>query len=120
MPQMCASLTKLGLPTNAPLDNRRLALDVAAVLVRWEQQRLCGPPPVPAVGPNTPGLSVDLRVINIWTLYFLVLVLVLALTQPATCVRLAVAGSTCFPPDDAGALGAAAPVRPSPCACGKA
>ena len=50
VPQMCASLTKLGLPTNAPLENRKLALDVAALLIQWEQQRLSGLPSVPAVG----------------------------------------------------------------------
>ena len=49
---MCASLTKIGLPTSAHLDNRRLALDVAALLVRWEQQRLSGPPSQPEVRPN--------------------------------------------------------------------
>ena len=49
MPQMCASLTKLGLPTNAPLDNRKLALDVAALLIQWEQQCLSGPPSMPTV-----------------------------------------------------------------------
>ena len=50
VPQMCASLTKLGLPTNAPLDNRRLALDVASTLILWEQQRLSGPPALALVG----------------------------------------------------------------------
>ena len=49
VPQMVSSLMKLGLPQNAMLENRRLAIDLAALLVRWEQQRLTSPPPGPQV-----------------------------------------------------------------------
>ena len=62
VPQMCASLTKIGLPTSAHLDNRRLALDVAALLVRWEQQRLAGPPSQPQVSSLVTTSAVRVRV----------------------------------------------------------
>lgn len=47
---MVTSLMKLGLPQNALLENRRLAIDLAALMVRWEQQRLTSPPTPLQVG----------------------------------------------------------------------
>ena len=44
MPQMVNSLMKLGLPQAASLENRRLAIDLAALVVHWEKQRIDGPP----------------------------------------------------------------------------
>ena len=44
MSQMVNSLMKLGLPQGASLENRRLAIDLAALVVHWEQQRIEGPP----------------------------------------------------------------------------
>ena len=41
---MVNSLMKLGLPQGASLENRRLAIDLAALVVHWEQQRIEGPP----------------------------------------------------------------------------
>ena len=41
---MVTSLMKLGLPQNAALENRRLAIDLAALMVRWEVQRITQPP----------------------------------------------------------------------------
>lgn len=55
VPQMVSSLMKLGLPQNAALENRRLAIDLAALLVRWEQQRLTSPPPAPAADQQVSG-----------------------------------------------------------------
>lgn len=45
MSQMVNSLMKLGLPQGASLENRRLAIDLAALVVHWEKQRLHGPAP---------------------------------------------------------------------------
>lgn len=40
--QMVNSLVKLGLPSNASLENRRLAIDLAGLVIYWEQRRLKG------------------------------------------------------------------------------
>ena len=39
VPQIINSLSRLGLPTNAPPENRRLALDLVALVVDWEIKR---------------------------------------------------------------------------------
>jgi transformation/transcription domain-associated protein len=44
VPQMVTGLTRLGLPTNSVLENRRLSIDLAAMMMAWERQRLSGPP----------------------------------------------------------------------------
>ena len=36
---MVNGLMKLGLPQNASLENRRLSLDLAGLVVHWEHQR---------------------------------------------------------------------------------
>ena len=45
---MVNGLMKLGLPQNASLENRRLSLDLAGLVVHWEHQRVAdrrnGPP----------------------------------------------------------------------------
>eukprot|EP00899_Mesostigma_viride_P026573 jgi/Mesvir1/70/Mv13673-RA.2 len=40
VPQMVHSLARLGLPQNAPLENRKLAIDLVALILTWEKQRL--------------------------------------------------------------------------------
>ena len=48
VPQMVNGLMKLGLPQNASLENRRLSLDLAGLVVHWELQRIAeatGSPP---------------------------------------------------------------------------
>jgi hypothetical protein len=40
VPQMVNGLMKLGLPQNATLENRRLSLDLAGLVVHWEHQRI--------------------------------------------------------------------------------
>ncbi len=40
MTQMVNGLMKLGLPQNATLENRRLSLDLAGLVVHWEQRRI--------------------------------------------------------------------------------
>lgn len=40
MTQMVNGLMKLGLPQNASLENRRLSLDLAGLVVHWEQRRI--------------------------------------------------------------------------------
>lgn len=37
---MVNGLMKLGLPQNASLENRRLSLDLAGLVVHWEHQRI--------------------------------------------------------------------------------
>ena len=44
MPQLVSSLLKLGMPPNATLENRRLALDLAALVLHWERQSLAAAP----------------------------------------------------------------------------
>uniref|UniRef100_A0A7I4F837 Non-specific serine/threonine protein kinase n=1 Tax=Physcomitrium patens TaxID=3218 RepID=A0A7I4F837_PHYPA len=39
VPQMVNSLSRLGLPQNTPLENRRLAIDLAGLVVMWEKRR---------------------------------------------------------------------------------
>eukprot|EP00963_Diacronema_lutheri_P006687 scaffold587_cov339-Pavlova_lutheri.AAC.11 len=39
VPQMVNSLSRLGLPQNSPQDNRKLSLDLAHLVVSWEQKR---------------------------------------------------------------------------------
>lgn len=40
VPQMVNSLTKLGLPQTSVLENRRLAIDLTKLIVRWEKRRM--------------------------------------------------------------------------------
>ena len=42
-PQMINMLSKLGLPQNSSAENRRLAIDMASLIVQWEQRRLATP-----------------------------------------------------------------------------
>ncbi|KAJ7563398.1 hypothetical protein O6H91_03G108600 [Diphasiastrum complanatum] len=39
VPQMVNSLSRLGLPQNTPTENRRLAIDLAGLVVAWERRR---------------------------------------------------------------------------------
>ncbi|CAM6100600.1 unnamed protein product [Calypogeia fissa] len=39
VPQMVNSLSRLGLPQNSPNENRRLAIDLAGLVVSWEKRR---------------------------------------------------------------------------------
>jgi transformation/transcription domain-associated protein len=39
VPQMVNSLSRLGLPQNTPPENRRLAIDLAGLVVMWEKRR---------------------------------------------------------------------------------
>jgi transformation/transcription domain-associated protein len=39
VPQMVNSLSRLGLPQNSPPENRRLAIELAGLVVAWEKQR---------------------------------------------------------------------------------
>ncbi|KAG6555625.1 hypothetical protein Mapa_002860 [Marchantia paleacea] len=39
VPQMVNSLSRLGLPQNSPNENRRLAIDLAGLVVAWEKRR---------------------------------------------------------------------------------
>jgi hypothetical protein len=39
MPQMINTLSRIGMPTTATLENRKLSLDLAGLLLRWEAQR---------------------------------------------------------------------------------
>ena len=39
VPQMVNSLSRLGLPSNTTAENRRLAIDLAGLVVSWERQR---------------------------------------------------------------------------------
>lgn len=39
VPQMVNSLSRLGLPYNTAAENRRLAIDLAGLVVNWEKQR---------------------------------------------------------------------------------
>eukprot|EP00252_Welwitschia_mirabilis_P021819 TRINITY_DN5712_c0_g1_i1.p1 TRINITY_DN5712_c0_g1~~TRINITY_DN5712_c0_g1_i1.p1 ORF type:complete len:3567 (+),score=681.06 TRINITY_DN5712_c0_g1_i1:1467-10703(+) len=39
VPQMVNSLSRLGLPQNSPPENRRLAIELAGLVVSWEKQR---------------------------------------------------------------------------------
>lgn len=39
VPQMINSLTRLGIPHNSTVENRRLAIEVAGLVVAWERQR---------------------------------------------------------------------------------
>ncbi|KAJ7564762.1 hypothetical protein O6H91_02G032300 [Diphasiastrum complanatum] len=39
VPQMVNSLSRLGLPQNTPTENRRLAIDLAGLVVSWERRR---------------------------------------------------------------------------------
>jgi transformation/transcription domain-associated protein len=36
---MINTLSRIGMPTNATLENRKLSLDLAGLLLRWEKQR---------------------------------------------------------------------------------
>eukprot|EP00958_Prasinococcus_capsulatus_P028071 scaffold6247_cov416-Prasinococcus_capsulatus_cf.AAC.17 len=42
VPQMVNSLSRLGLAPNSPPENRRLALDLANLIIRWDEQRIAG------------------------------------------------------------------------------
>ena len=48
MTQMVNGLMKLGLPQNATLENRRLSLDLAGLVVHWEQRRIAESEAAPA------------------------------------------------------------------------
>ena len=39
VPQMINTLSRIGMPTNATLENRKLSLDLAGLLLRWEKHR---------------------------------------------------------------------------------
>ena len=65
--QIINSLSKLALATNSQLENRKLAIDLAALLVRWEERRIAehiakwgddppSPPPEPAA-PAAPAAA---------------------------------------------------------------
>lgn len=61
MTQMVNGLMKLGLPQNASLENRRLSLDLAGLVVHWEQRRIADAEAAPAaVGTmlRPPSLSI--------------------------------------------------------------
>jgi hypothetical protein len=49
---MVGSLMKLGLPGTASLDNRRLALDIVALVLSWERQFRAAPGPAQAGRPG--------------------------------------------------------------------
>jgi transformation/transcription domain-associated protein len=44
---MVNGLMKLGLPQNAPMENRRLALDLVGLVIHWEQRRIADSEPAP-------------------------------------------------------------------------
>ena len=46
VPQMVGALMKLGLPSGATSENRRLSLDIVALVLTWERQ--CRAPPAAA------------------------------------------------------------------------
>ena len=48
---MVNQLQRLGLPPNASPEQRRLALDLAAVIISWEQRRRASTAPVTPVPP---------------------------------------------------------------------
>ena len=48
VPQMVGALMKLGLPSGASLENRRLSLDIVALVLSWERQRRAPLPPAQA------------------------------------------------------------------------
>lgn len=57
MTQMVNGLMKLGLPQNAALENRRLSLDLAGLVIHWEQRRIAEAEAAPAlvtIHPCTP------------------------------------------------------------------
>lgn len=39
LPAIVNSLSRLGLPGNAPLESRKLAADLALLIIKWEQKR---------------------------------------------------------------------------------
>ncbi|XP_049383285.1 uncharacterized protein LOC125847672 isoform X2 [Solanum stenotomum] len=60
VPQMVNSLSRLGLPYNTTAENRRLAIELAGLVVNWERQRQSEMKIVPAndgTGQNADGLS---------------------------------------------------------------
>ncbi|KAJ8545743.1 hypothetical protein K7X08_018326 [Anisodus acutangulus] len=60
VPQMVNSLSRLGLPYNTTTENRRLAIELAGLVVNWERQRQSEMKIVPAndgTGQNADGLS---------------------------------------------------------------
>ncbi|PHT91150.1 hypothetical protein T459_06263 [Capsicum annuum] len=60
VPQMVNSLSRLGLPYNTTAENRRLAIELAGLVVNWERQRQNEMKIVPAndgTGQNADGLS---------------------------------------------------------------
>lgn len=60
VPQMVNSLSRLGLPYNTTAENRRLAIELAGLVVNWERQRQSEMKIIPAndgTGQNADGLS---------------------------------------------------------------
>jgi transformation/transcription domain-associated protein len=61
VPQMVNSLSRLGLPQNTPPESRKLAIDLAGLVVQWEKRRLeeaeNPPPPVAGAPQNPEGVS---------------------------------------------------------------
>lgn len=68
VPQMVNSLSRLGLPQNTPPESRKLAIDLAGLVVQWEKRRLeeaeNPPPPPPQIpgGPQNPEGVLDMDV----------------------------------------------------------
>ncbi|BDA47386.1 probable transcription-associated protein 1 [Coccomyxa sp. Obi] len=61
MTQMVNGLMKLGLPQNASLENRRLSLDLAGLVVHWEQRRIADAEAAPAAAAQAQPLSLKRR-----------------------------------------------------------
>lgn len=52
---MVGSLMKLGLPGSASLENRRLSLDIVALVLAWERQFRATPAAPPQARSKAPG-----------------------------------------------------------------
>ncbi|EPS61409.1 hypothetical protein M569_13388, partial [Genlisea aurea] len=59
VPQMVNSLSRLGLPFNTAAENRRLAIELAGLVVGWEKQRLNDLKKGPNDGPNQSADSLN-------------------------------------------------------------
>jgi transformation/transcription domain-associated protein len=64
VPQMVNSLSRLGLPQNTPPENRRLAIDLAGLVVAWEKQRQAEAKGGPTEGEGQSGAAGVLEVQN--------------------------------------------------------